>query len=130
MANYVATARTNYFQVKDDDKFDADLEGFSLEVEKDNEGNFMLYIADGDGWGPRWNEKRDEYEDEDIMDVVAKHLADDWVAVFMESGAEKARYVSGYAVAVNNKGERETVSLDNIYPLAAALGTHVTAAEY
>jgi len=130
MANYVATARTNYFKVKDDDKFEADLEGFSLEVGKDNNGNFMLYVEDGDGWGPRWNEKKDEYEDEDIMDVVAKHLVDDWVAIFMESGAEKVRYVSGYAVAVNNKGGRETVSLHNIYPLAATLGTYATEAEY
>ena len=103
-------------------------------VIKEPDGCYVRYAFLSNSWATKLplpnNMVKIVNEDEDIMDVVAKHLVDDWVAIFMESGAEKVRYVSGYAVAVNNKGGRETVSLHSIYPLAATLGTYATEAEY
>ncbi|HTE91774.1 MAG TPA: hypothetical protein VK639_22680 [Terriglobales bacterium] len=47
-----------------------------------------------------------------------------------EAGAEKCRYVTGWALAVNSKGETRRVSLQDIYDLAGQIGEHVTKAEY
>ena len=48
----------------------------------------------------------------------------------MEAGAEKLRYISGFAFAFNNKGEEITIRLSDIYERAKDLGTNITAAEY
>ena len=48
----------------------------------------------------------------------------------MEAGHEKLRYISGYAEAINAKGERRTVSLSDIYGLARELGSNITEATY
>jgi len=52
------------------------------------------------------------------------------VAIMMEAGAEKCRYINAYALAVNSKGETKEISLDQIYELAQPLGEHITRAEY
>jgi hypothetical protein len=63
--------------------------------------------------------------------MVARHLADDEVAIFMEAGAEKHRYVAGNAIAINSKGEIETVFLTDIYEKAKHLSSKpITIAEY
>jgi hypothetical protein len=64
------------------------------------------------------------------MEELALHLADEEVAVLQEVGAENLRFVNGYAIAVNNKGERRDISLENIYDLAKELGSNITKAEY
>ena len=66
----------------------------------------------------------------DIVATLAPLLAEGHVAVGMESGHEAFRYVSGVAWAVNNRGERRIVTLDDIYDQATALGAHVTEAVY
>jgi len=37
----------------------------------------------------------------------------------MDAGHEKARYVSGYAVALNHEGKQVVLRLSDIYPRAA-----------
>lgn len=54
----------------------------------------------------------------------------DDVAVFMQAGAEKLRYVSGWAVAINAKKERVEIDLHEIYNRAKDLGKHITEAIY
>ncbi|MDP3419508.1 MAG: hypothetical protein U0989_17775 [Azonexus sp.] len=49
---------------------------------------------------------------------LSVHLAEGQIAVLMESGAEKLRYIAGWALAVNWKGETEHLNLDQIYDLA------------
>jgi hypothetical protein len=85
---------------------------------------------DGDGWpGSRVNEDG-EVEEIDLAAELSAHLEEGWVAVLMEAGAEKCRYVAGWALAVNSKGETRQVSLQDIYDLARQIGEHVTKAEY
>jgi len=48
------------------------------------------------------------------MEMVADHLIDGEVAIFMECGAEKLRYIVGCAVAVNNKREYKVVNINSI----------------
>lgn len=124
MANYYATARSNYFRVKDKTAFREWADNIpGLGVWDDREdGRVGVYDGgDSGGWpSQRYNEETEDYEDLDLAYELSEHLAEGEVAVLMEAGAEKMRYVCGYAIAVNHKGERITVSLNDIYDLAKA----------
>lgn len=137
MANYYASARSNYFRVKDRAAFDAAIARLAdltiVEGRDDNAGRVALLCDGGDqgGW-PGWTmDETGEGEDTevDVPELVAEHLDEGEVAVFMEAGAEKLRYVCGYATAINSAGERRDVSLDSIYELAKELG-NATQATY
>lgn len=133
MANYYASCRSNYFNVKDDDAFNEEMSAIpSIEVRNTEKGFVILGdCPDGSGW-PSWiyDEETGEESEIDLPEIVSKHLVDGDVAIFMESGAEKLRYVAGYAEAINNKGERKSINLAQIFELAKELGTNVTDASY
>jgi hypothetical protein len=133
MADWYGHARTNYFRVKDKEKFDKWAKSIGdLRVGADDKGRVALFSEDEYGGWPRsiYDEETDEYEDIDIYGQVAGHLAKGAVAVFQEVGAEKLRYLTGFAVAVNAEGETVEISLDDIYRLAEPLGDEVTVAEW
>ena len=98
----------------------------------DKEG-CMLMMSDSSDSGSipsyRFDDK-DETIEFDLLEELAPHLAKDEVAIIMESGAEKLRYVVGYAGAINYRGERVDISLDAIYNLAKKLGKNITTCEY
>ena len=136
MANYVATARSNYFKVKDPEAFKswvANCPNVGL-ISKDD-GTFAVYSDDPDsGSWPnyRFDEETGDYDEEfDFFAGVAEFLVDGEIAVFMEVGAEKLRYCNGYAIAVHSNGEYETLNLDRIYDFAEQRwGKRPTVAEY
>ena len=132
MANYYSSARTNYFRVKEVDAFNAWVKEFEdnngVEV-VDKEDTFAI-LFDGESGVPISREVDGDYEPLDFMDELSNHLADDEVAILHESGAVKLRYINGFAIAVNNKGERRVISLDDIYVHAKELGKNVTLAQY
>ena len=132
MANYYASARSNYFKVKDAEAFKAWVGSTPNLGLWEKDGMFALYSTcpDSGGW-PSWY--LDDDGDELYFEVtdVAEFLTEDSIAVFMESGAEKLRYITGYAVAVNHKGETVQIGLGDIYELARAkFGIEPTVAEY
>jgi hypothetical protein len=145
MANYYGVGRTNYFAVKSAEDFTAEMANYPVEViTREGEDGVTLYglmDADSDGGGWNWSYVAElEAEDGepvetdleiDWVEVFARHLADGWVAILMETGAEKYRYVSGYALAVNSKGESHEINLSrDIAKLALTLGENVTDASY
>ncbi len=141
MANYYATARSNYFAVKDETTFRQWAESIGLMVFEPTHANvtsdgirrFAIAPGDGDecGWFcTRYDEETDEHEDVDLTAELAAHLRDGEVAILMEVGSEKLRYLCGYATAVNSDGKTVSMSLEGIYARAAKLGTHITRAEY
>jgi hypothetical protein len=136
MATYTSSARTNYFRVKDVNAFNKWIKQFSgLEtIVQERQGTVGILFDDGVPtyrWGTIEGDEIDFNEVEiDFMEELALHLADEEVAVLQEVGAENLRFVNGYAVAVNNKGERRDISLENIYDLAKELGSNITKAEY
>lgn len=141
MSQYAAISRTNYFRITDRAAFEADLERHGLSV-----GTFDGYadlVLDNDhgrvalfgveGW-PSLDEDavaaRLGIEDEDtplptdydiFADLIAAHLVDGEVAILVEIGKEKFRYLGGTAVAVNSAGEQKMIDLDDIYGLAREL---------
>lgn len=124
MSNWVGTSRTNYFHVKDAEKFLADMDGFDIRVVHMREGDecFAIIAETDNGEWPSYDFRtagEDDYPPEAwFPEIVAEYLADNEVAVFQTVGAEKSRYVTGYAVAINNKGEVVQVTLDDIYEVA------------
>lgn len=141
MANYYGQSRTNYFAVKDAEKFLAEVEGWGVEVitQKQEDGTLLYGFLDSDdnggglSWTRYYEDADGEYQEEerDWIEWLGTHLADGHVAVLMEVGSEKYRYLNGITFAVNNKGETLRISLDDIYELAKnKLGEHVTTATY
>jgi hypothetical protein len=135
MATYTSSARTNYFRVKDVNAFNKWIKQFSgLEtIVQERQGTVGILFDDGVPtyrWGTIEGDEIDSEVEIDFMEELALHLADEEVAVLQEVGAENLRFVNGYAIAVNNKGERRDISLENIYDLAKELGSNITKAEY
>lgn len=142
MANWHGTARSNYFRVRDETGFLRWVDGLpgvtgSRHGEDGGLGErderFCLLEEDGEGWpGCRHDQETGGVRDIDIVDELWPHLADGEVAVLQESGAEKLRYVTGYAVAVNSRGEILKVDIDDIYERVreAGWGDGVTHAAY
>jgi len=120
MANYYSTTRTNYFQVKNIKKFEDELYKFSenLEIHTNEKGVCILDHL-GEGFPSNYyNEENEDYLDIEWGDFFSKHLEKNYVAVIVESGAEKLRYVIGYASAYTWDGRSTHISLDDIYKKA------------
>jgi hypothetical protein len=133
MANYYGMARTNYFAVKNAMAFLEELENIpDLETAGNSDPNAVCLLSESEsGWvWSYYDEESGEDIEVDWEGIFTRHLADNSVAIIMEIGNEKLRYLSGIAVAYNNKGETREVSLDNIYTLAEELGTTITRATY
>jgi len=136
MANYYGKARSNYFAVKDAEAFTSEMAQYPIEViTRDAEDGTLYGFIDEDPDGGAdiwcyWDEEADEQIDIEWAEVFKRHLQDGWVAILLESGAEKYRYVGGMASAFNNKGEEKTIMLNDIYELAQGLGENITRAEY
>lgn len=151
MANFNATARTNIFRVKDVDALKHDLSTygitpatwdesrrgaeFVLDDRPVNQPAGSVALFSFGGW-PSLDEedtasRLELFEEDDVVpseyeslhQLVAAHLIEGEVAIFMEAGAEKMRYVSGVTVAVNSAGDTRRIDLDDIYELAKELTT-------
>jgi len=161
MADYTATARTNYFLVKDVDALKAELRTYGINPATwaENQRGAEFVLDDGadnkpvgaialfsSGTWPEMDEDsvamRLEIEDEetpvpgayvDLTGLIANHLVEGQVAVFMGVGFEAMRYLGGAAVAVNAAGETRRIDLEDIYAVAKELTTDehpVTFAQY
>lgn len=135
MANYYASARTNYFAVTDLEGFKADIESKTSSITVVTQEKYGLtlvaLLSEDDGGFPFQYEDEDgDYVELDWAEIFKAHLEDGWVAIIMESGAEKLRYITGYAVAYNSKGDVVTINLDDIYAKAESIGTKITQATY
>lgn len=131
MANYYAKARSNYFRVKDRRAFNLWACERNLEAWEQGDTGLVAIRPDDyeeGGWPSMMlNEKTDEYDDVDIPAELSEHLVEGEVAILMEVGWEKLRYLTGHAIAVNAAGDIEHISLHNaIMDKAKTMGTAVT----
>jgi hypothetical protein len=132
VADAITRARSNYFPVRDRALFEDQLRqavGEAIEVVDRGGGEIALLAGRTVGQICPSTPVANEVEF-DIAAFVSPHLVDDSVAAFISAGGEKLRYVIGEAIAINARGERRRVSLDDIYELAEQLGSDVTDASY
>lgn len=123
MANWYGASKTNWFAVKDVETFvdvvDS-MDGTESGIYCSKDGN-KVCLSVYDDW-PTWINHEDGSEEEvDFLGTLAKHLEDGEVIVSETIGNEKLRYLTGYASAINNKGERIDISLYDIYERAKEL---------
>ena len=135
MANYYGAGRTNYFKVHNIAKFEKELAKYGLDgqVMKASVGRQKLVaiIPDNydDGFPWQYLDDNDDYQDIPWNEVFKAHLADDWVAIIVEVGNEKLRYLNGCAIGYNNKGESVEISINDEKPFKV-LGKNVTGASH
>lgn len=116
MANYCCTIRTNYFHVKDEEKFRVLMnrvygseDTIELWEEKDKAGNTVFGFGTYGGISGVKNAKEDYDEDVDetaydeFIDGLQECVADDDAIIILESGNEKLRYVIGSATIITSK---------------------------
>lgn len=121
MANYTAVCRTNYFRVTDEKKFERLLS--CLSGTEDRIYNFTkimdgaVYHALGT-YGPITYQDsldKDEYAEDDFdyfLYQIQKILPDNEALIYMESGYEKLRYVTGVCIVVT-KNDIRSVNLQD-----------------
>ncbi len=140
MSNFNGTARSNYFMVKDPEAFKEWVMscpnlGF---WEKGGGTTYAVYSDDPDTgcWTMEVEAEKSADGEEvsayfNLIDGLIPHLQDGQVCVLMEAGAEKMRYISGWAQAFDNTGKTVLVSLGDIYTKAKeAFGVGPNEAEY
>jgi hypothetical protein len=113
MANYMATARTNYFRVTDEKKYEELFYGLCCEdtiedFTKEKDG--VLYHGFGSYDSINYLVS-DEYDFDEFLTKLQKILPDNEAFIYMEAGNEKLRYVVGLVVVVTSK-EIKSMSLD------------------
>lgn len=121
MANYTAAARSNYFRVKNPKAFRRWCDRLNLDIIQPDEGGpepfFAITPSDDDtGCWPSFHPESDE--EIDINHEFAPHLDPRDVAILMQSGHEKLRYITGFAIAVHADGRTLSISLHDIYDRA------------
>ena len=110
MADYIATARTNYFRVTDEQKYQKLFKGLVSDnqlFDFTKEENGIVFHAFGSyGW-ISYETGQDDGESNDGFDFFLEELQqilpDDEAFVYQEIGHEKLRYVTGGAVVVTSK---------------------------
>ncbi len=121
MADWYGISRSNYFAVKNKKKFKDFCKKWNAElITKSNNKKLVGFISNDEyGALPSINldEEGPESDFDSFVTELSTHLKEGQVAIMMESGAERARYISGLALAVNHKGETVNISLEDIYKL-------------
>jgi hypothetical protein len=125
MANYYATARSNYFRVKNAQAFEEwcserNLDCWANSYEGVGDRYAIAPSADVEAGWPSYDldEATDEYYEIDLPKELASHLDPRDIAILIEVGSEKLRYLTGEAVAVHASGKTIRISLDDIYDQA------------
>jgi hypothetical protein len=136
MANYYESTRTNYFKVKDATAFQSFIQkfgGIDLVVQEKTGHYALLFDSESSVPCFYYDEEKDDDVEIDFMHELSRHLCDDSIAVIMGAGAEKLRFINGYAYAINSKGEQVELNLAHIYKLARdkfGEKAEITLAEY
>lgn len=99
MADYLAQTRSNYFRVKNAENFRRFCCRYGLTVinnteeAEDRQFGFMMDESIPTGR----NNKKGDWIEIDFLKELSRHLMPKEVAVVVEIGSEKMRYLNGYA---------------------------------
>lgn len=135
MADYYAYCRSNYFKVKDPEAFKTWVASFddALKLyENTGDNTYALLVPEGYHWPACFEKLSEEPTDRDFFNELSTHLQENSIAILMEVGHERLRYLVGEAIALNHLNERVSISLNDIYALAADElgGENITEAQY
>lgn len=113
MANYCCAIRTNYFHVKDEEKFRELMsrvcgseDSVELWEETDSDGGTLFGFGVYGGIAgliPNDDEDDEEADYDKFIDELQASVADDDAIIIFESGNEKLRYLVGIATIITSK---------------------------
>lgn len=117
MANYYGFGRSNYFKVKDIEDFKRLLANSECtpiwkgskklsEIDTSDLVGFLCTSEDGQPTAD---------EDVDFFNQLSTILDQNYVVIFQSIGNEKLRYLNGYSIAIDARGNQLHISLDDIY---------------
>ncbi len=135
MSDWYGSSRSNYFRVKDIEAFRKLCKLWNITLITDEKSPVRVgFLCENNNGGlPNYryedSESGEEFDFDDFLSELSALLMDDEIAVMIEAGAEKLCYVTGCAIAINSKGDKCSVSLDEIYERAKAIGKNITKAE-
>lgn len=123
MANYYGNTRTNYFHVKNEEKFrelmkhviswDGDIEIWD---DRQDENGVPVFAFGGYATIGGYQEDIDDTDDDpdydEFINRLSECVAEDDAVIIFEVGNEKLRYFTAYAVIVTSTGA-ETIDLTN-----------------
>lgn len=111
MANSESHMRTSYFNVKDQQAFQNELnslEEFNAVIHVDVERGICIYGDDFNFvYEPQTDENGDELDDKevDVFSIIASHLTDGEAVLVNSIGYEKMRYLSSMSTIITAKGQ-------------------------
>lgn len=116
MADYIACFRTNAFPVRDPARFNAWIKTvWNLDfIDEHVEDGKTTFEVGGYSGIPDMREDDDELVDIDFIAELAGHLPEGAHAIVTEIGHEKLRYLVGISIAVDHRGDRIEVNLDDV----------------
>jgi len=126
---YIGTGRSNYVKIKNEKKWKQLCEKYGLEFLKNKEGQFGFHASNEDGQvvTSDYDEGLDEETQfPDFMEAFSELIEDEEVLVWMHVGSEGVRYLMGEAIAINNKKEKVSINLTDIYKKSKKLGKNIT----
>jgi hypothetical protein len=126
---YIGTGRSNYVKIKNEKKWKQLCEKYGLEFLKNKEGQFGFHASNEDGQvvTSDYDEGLDEETQfPDFMEAFSELIEDEEVLVWMHVGSEGVRYLMSEAIAINNKKEKVSINLTDIYKKSKKLGKNIT----
>ncbi len=139
MANWYGTARSNYFQVNDEQAFLERCKIFGLEVHSQGGDAeipkaFMVHPTTDDGSWPQsayaLETEENEYGDFNIGEEIQKFLLPGSVAILGCVGAEKIRYLTADVIIVTTDGVEYRNFFEEVYAELLDDGLNATRMEY
>lgn len=128
MANYYGVGRTNYFRVTDEEIYKELFAGISAEdvidISVSENGDDAVRHGFGIYGSLDWTDRNDECPESDLdyfIDEIQKILPEDDALIYMESGHEKLRYVTGYVLIITRECVEWIDLMDLAYSKAKAL---------
>lgn len=118
MATYTGFGRTNTFAVKDIPALQETVGAhFSVVPESNADGPGRVTLFDADDDTGDWEHYNWDDTESPIFapDMIAEHLQDGQVAIFVHIGNEALRYLGGFSIAVHSDGRQIRMNLDDIY---------------
>lgn len=121
MSNWYGAFRSNYFKVNNPKNFRLFFATIKLQYPEiglwEEKGRFvfggecalpgMLFDTEGN------------VIMENFAFEVVKYLQDDEILILQEAGNEKLCYITGFAIAINSKGESISMEISDIYDMAS-----------
>ncbi len=120
MANWYGASRSNYFTPTDKALLVESIKDFDIEVADGKNGKVALLATSEDGdWPSYFLDEDGDQQEFSFEDYVCPFLAEGEVMVLMTAGAEKLRYITGYAESYTKDGKVAGISINDIYKLTA-----------